>query len=77
MRHLFQPLFLAASVVTLLTSAQPVLAQDHKYCLQGRQWGYPGNCGFSSYRQCMETASGTESGCGINPRYAYARQGRR
>ena len=76
MRHLFQPLFLAASVVTLLASAQPALAQDYKYCLQGRQWGYPGNCAFSSFGQCQAAASGTDSGCGINPRYAFARQRR-
>jgi hypothetical protein len=77
MRHLFKPLFLAASLVTLLSSAQPVLAQDHKYCLQGRQWGYPGNCEFSSYQQCSATASGTDSFCAINPSYAYAHQGQR
>jgi hypothetical protein len=77
MRHLFQPLVLTASVVTLLATSQPVLAQDYKYCLQSRQWGYPGNCEFSSYRQCMATASGTEAGCGINPQYGYARQARR
>ena len=46
------------------------------YCLQGRNWGYPGNCQFSSYAQCMATASGTDAGCGINPSYAFARQGR-
>ena len=50
----------------------PAFAQD-RYCLQGRQWGYPGNCAFATYGQCMATASGTESGCGINPRYASAR----
>jgi hypothetical protein len=38
------------------------------YCLQGRIWGYPG--------QCMDTASGTDAYCGINPRYAFARQRR-
>jgi hypothetical protein len=46
------------------SAAQPV--QD-SYCLQGRQSGYPGNCQFSSFRQCMATASGTAEGCGINP----------
>ena len=46
------------------------------YCLQGRQWGFPGNCQFSNYAQCMATASGTEAGCGINPQYAFARQRR-
>jgi hypothetical protein len=47
-----------------------------RYCLQGRSWGYPGNCQFSSYRQCMATASGTFATCGINPAYAYARDRR-
>ncbi|HYJ20135.1 MAG TPA: DUF3551 domain-containing protein [Burkholderiales bacterium] len=46
------------------------------YCLQGRHWGYPGNCQFSSYDQCMATASGTHAYCGINPQAAYARQRR-
>ncbi|MCD9824063.1 DUF3551 domain-containing protein [Bradyrhizobium japonicum] len=44
------------------------------YCLQGRTWGYPGNCQFSTYDQCMATASGTYAYCGINPVYAFARQ---
>ena len=39
----------------------------NSYCLQGRIWGYPGNCQFSSYAQCMATASGTDAYCGINP----------
>jgi hypothetical protein len=56
-------------------SMGPIGIQD-KYCLQGRSWGYPGNCQFSSYRQCMATASGTFATCGINPAYAYARQRR-
>jgi hypothetical protein len=67
-----------AAVLTVLAiasvlSAVPASAQD-RYCLQGRQWGCPGNCAFASYAQCMASASGTESACGINPRYAYARR---
>jgi len=46
------------------------------YCLQGRIWGYPGNCQFSNYAQCMATASGTDAYCGLNPHYAFARQRR-
>lgn len=46
-----------------------------RYCLQGREYGYPGNCAFSTYSQCRASASGTESGCGINPRYGYSQQG--
>jgi hypothetical protein len=52
----------------------PASAQDYPYCLQGRDWGYPGNCQFSTYQQCLVTASGTFSYCGINPRVAFARQ---
>ena len=48
----------------------------NSYCLQGRIWGYPGNCQFSSYVECMATASGTDAYCGINPQYAFARQRR-
>lgn len=42
-----------------------------RYCLQGRRWGYPGNCQFSTYSQCMATASGTIDACGLNPTYAF------
>jgi hypothetical protein len=57
------------------TSASAV-AQD-RYCLQGRIWGYPGNCQFATYAQCMATASGTNAYCGVNPQYAFAaRRGR-
>ncbi|MGB8613869.1 MAG: DUF3551 domain-containing protein [Pseudolabrys sp.] len=51
-------------------SPTPAGTVQDMYCLQGRPWGYPGNCQFSSYAQCMATASGTGAPCGINPRYA-------
>lgn len=53
----------------------PAPAIQDRYCLQGRIWGYPGNCQFSTYEQCMATASGTDAYCGENPLYAFARQG--
>jgi hypothetical protein len=46
----------------------------NSYCLKGTIWGY--NCQFSSYAQCMATASGTYASCSINPAYAFARQRR-
>jgi hypothetical protein len=46
------------------------------YCLQGRIWGYPGNCQFSTYAQCMATESGTASFWGENPQYLFAEQRR-
>lgn len=64
---------LILSIAGLTSISTPAAAQD-RYCLQGRDWGYPGNCAFATYAQCMATASGTNAGCGINPRYGYARQ---
>jgi hypothetical protein len=52
-------------------------AQDYPYCLQGRQWGYPGKCQFTSYQQCLATASGTDAYCGTNPRFASGQQPQR
>jgi Protein of unknown function (DUF3551) len=60
----------AASVLATIASISPAAAG--RYCLQGREWGYPGNCQFQTYRQCEATASGTLSYCGTNPRYAFA-----
>ncbi len=67
-------LFAAVSTVAVLTAAgsSTAYAQDYPYCLQGKDWGYPGLCHFWSYEQCMATASGTFSYCGINPRFAFA-----
>jgi hypothetical protein len=71
-------LFVALSAVSLLAVALPAspAAAQGRYCLQGRIWGYPGNCQFATYSQCMASASGTRAYCGINPRYAYARERR-
>jgi len=79
MRRNFSLAILAAvSALTVFESVLPVSAEaiQDQYCLQGRRWGYPGNCQFSSYPQCMATADGTDAYCGINPQYAFAQQRR-
>ena len=73
MRHLATAFLLAMSVAALMSTSSAGQIQD-RYCLQGRTWGYPGNCQFSTYQQCMATASGTGAYCGINPMRAFARQ---
>lgn len=68
-------LFIAVSVILVsatVASLSPTVAA--RYCLRGGRLGYPGNCQFSTLEQCQATASGTASYCGVNPRYAYARQ---
>ena len=57
----------ALTAVGSISAAAAAEATQDRYCLQGCQWGHPGNCQFSSYAQCMATASGTDAYCGINP----------
>jgi hypothetical protein len=75
-RRIFLAALTAISALTAVASISPADAGQDRYCLQGRQWGYPGNCQFSNYAQCMATASGTDAYCGINPQYAFAQQRR-
>jgi hypothetical protein len=75
-----------AALVVIVTSGASSLARPRGpvmratppdlYCLQGKIWGYPGNCQFSNYEQCAVTASGTDAYCGPNPQYLFARQPR-
>jgi hypothetical protein len=66
----------AAAFAAMVFAGLPASAQDYPYCLQGKDYGYPGLCHFTSYLQCQATASGTFSYCGINPRFAYGWQPR-
>lgn len=67
----------AGIVFTALSaSAQPSDPYDYPYCLQGKDYGVPGLCQFTSYQQCQASASGTFSYCGVNPRFAYGWQPR-
>lgn len=71
------PISRAAKHTHRLANAPPTSSgiQD-RYCLQGSGPGYPGNCEFSTFEQCMATASGQDAGCGINPMSAFAQQRR-
>jgi Protein of unknown function (DUF3551) len=75
MRYFLLILLIGLSAATVTSTASAAQMRE-RYCLQGRTWGYPGNCQYWSYQQCMATASGTDAYCGIDPRYAYARQRR-
>ena len=64
--------FVGMALTAPPASAQPADPYDYPYCLQGRDYGLPGLCQFTSYAQCQATASGTFSYCGENPRFAFA-----
>jgi hypothetical protein len=66
---------LAAGVATLATTA-PAAAYDYPWCVVAKGWGYPGDCSYQTYAQCMASASGRYAYCNVNPYVAFARQRR-
>lgn len=60
----------AAGAASVATSA-PAAAFDYPWCVVGRDMGYPGDCSYTSYAQCMASASGRYAYCNINPRVAF------
>ena len=70
MRTLF--LALAASATILATGVTPVAANDYRYCLHGDDYGFAGDCVFTSYQQCQATASGRTAYCEVSPYLASA-----
>ena len=72
MRHC---LFVSLFVLTALSAIGINSATAARYCLQGRSWGFPGNCQFKTLHACQASARGTSASCGVNPAYAHGRQG--
>ena len=65
---------LAAGAATL--GSTPAAAIDYPWCVQGRGIGIPGDCSYTSYAQCMASASGRGLYCNVNPRTAFGRERR-
>jgi hypothetical protein len=72
MRHMMLGLFglLSASAVTMAGTG-PAAAFDYPFCIQGGEFGVPGDCSYPSYEACLATASGRNVYCNINPRVAF------
>nr|WP_249129298.1 DUF3551 domain-containing protein [Bradyrhizobium sp. AUGA SZCCT0283] len=69
-------LALSAATVATVAGSVPAAAYDYPYCAQGRSVGIPGECSYSTYAQCMASASGRGLYCNINPRAALGQQRR-
>ncbi|MFZ2156409.1 MAG: DUF3551 domain-containing protein [Bradyrhizobium sp.] len=69
-------LVLLAAGASTMAGSTPAAAYDYPYCIQGGGWGFPGDCSYRSYAQCMASASGRRVYCNINPRVAFDRQRR-
>ena len=72
--------FTMLAIVTLsaatVAGSSPAAAYDYPYCIQGRGVGIPGDCAYTTYAQCMATASGRGVYCNISPRVAFGPQQR-
>jgi hypothetical protein len=69
-------LALSAATIATVEGSSPAAAYDYAYCLQGRGIGVPGDCSYTSYSQCMASASGRALYCNVNPRVAFGQQQR-
>jgi len=65
---------LTAAGAASLTTSTPAAAYDYPWCVQGKGIGIPGDCSYTSYAQCMASASGRYAYCNVNPRVAFGRQ---
>ena len=69
-------LALSAATIATVGGSSPAAAYDYPYCLQGRGIGIPGDCSYTSYSQCMASASGRAAQCVVNPYYSGPKAGR-
>jgi Protein of unknown function (DUF3551) len=53
-----------------LSGALPAAARDAAFCIKGCDFGGgAGDCYFTTYQQCLATASGRDATCAANPYY--------
>lgn len=65
--------FLVVLITVGTVSLADTAGVPDRYCLQGPQREYPGDCQFNSFLQCM-TAGGKDAKCRENPQYKYDRK---
>jgi Protein of unknown function (DUF3551) len=52
-------------------NAAPAVAGGMPFCIKGCDFGGgTGDCSFSSYQQCLATASGRDATCAANPYFS-------
>lgn len=67
-------LALAAAGAATVAGSGPAAAYDYPWCVVGAGLGYPGDCSYTSYPQCLASASGRLAWCYVNPTFAFARE---
>ncbi len=68
MQRALRTLMALGAVMT--AAATPAVAGGMAYCIKGCDFGGgAGDCSFTSYQQCLATASGRDATCAANPYY--------
>ncbi len=62
---------LVALVLAGFATGTPAMARDYPWCAQGGEYDYPGECAYSTYKQCQASVSGRLLFCDRNPRLVY------
>ena len=58
----------AIAMFGMASVSTPATAGGYPYCIKGCDFGGgSGDCIFSTYQQCLATASGRDAWCGENP----------
>ncbi|MDH2386014.1 DUF3551 domain-containing protein [Bradyrhizobium sp. CER78] len=67
-------LVLGAMTLAGVASITPASADpfDYPWCAQGPSLGYPGECAYRTYEQCLASVSGRFLACGENPRFLFS-----
>jgi hypothetical protein len=69
-------LALGAATLAGFANVTPASADpyDYPWCAQGPSLGYPGECAYRTYEQCLASVSGRYLACGENPRFLFREQ---
>ena len=59
----------------IASAALPAAARDYPFCIKGCDFGNGlGDCSFSTYQQCLASASGRQAYCDANPYFSARAQ---
>jgi hypothetical protein len=75
MRNLLLSVAAVGALAFIGLTPSPVLARDYPFCIKGADYDSAiGDCSFSTYEQCLATASGRRAYCDVNPFYVDPRR---
>jgi hypothetical protein len=75
MRSIFLAFFAAGGLALAALTPAGAVGSRYPFCLQGDESPGLSNCTFTSYEQCLATASGRRLYCVANPFYAGGESG--